>query len=220
MCTGRRITVSTLAWRQKKDWASAEAACRNCHSLEAAPEDVGPPTPDQSTCYPCHAGLTKVKEVHGPAALWACTKCHDPASAPQRYATPEPVMPLCFGCHQEQKDRFYGSPYQHGPTATGFCTLCHNPHGSEHGLFLKKAAWDLCTTCHFEKGSGRHVVAWGPGGQTHPTRGRPDPVRANRELSCASCHNPHAAPGPKLWNFGATSWVDLCRNCHRRIIGG
>lgn len=200
--------------------AGAEAVCRECHRTQSVPDDVAPAAPDQSTCFTCHAGLTKVKEVHGPAALWACTKCHDATSTPGRYATPEPVMPLCFSCHQEQKDRFYGSPYQHGPTATGFCTLCHNPHGSEHGLFLKKAAWNLCTTCHFEKGSGRHVVSWGPSGQTHPTRGRPDPSRPNRELSCASCHNPHAAAGPKLWNFGATIWLDLCRNCHGRIFGG
>jgi predicted CXXCH cytochrome family protein len=129
-------------------------------------------------------------------------------------------MPPCFGCHQEQKDRFYGNPYQHGPTATGFCTICHNPHGTDNEFFVKKATWNLCTTCHYEKGSGRHVVSWGPSGQTHPTRQRPDPSRAGKELSCASCHNPHAAPGAKLWNFGAVRWMDLCRNCHAGIFGG
>ncbi len=199
--------------------ATADPVCQECHRLEPAPRDGAPGAPDQSTCYGCHASLTRVKEVHGPAALWACTRCHDPTAGPQRYATPEPVMPLCFGCHQEQKDRFYGSPYQHGPTATGYCTICHNPHGSDQQFFLKKAAWNLCTTCHFEKASGRHVISWGPRGQSHPTRGRPDPNRVGRELSCASCHNPHAAPAPKLWNFGATVWLDLCRNCHGWVFG-
>lgn len=197
----------------------AEAACAECHTMTPAATDVAPPAPERSTCFTCHAGVTRVKAVHGPAALWACTKCHDAASAPARYATPQPVMPLCFGCHQEQKDRFYGNPYQHGPTATGFCTICHNPHGTDHEYFVKKAVWHLCTTCHFEKGTGRHVVAWGPNGQTHPTRHRQDPSRVGKELTCASCHNPHAAPGAKLWNFGATRWMDLCRNCHPAIFG-
>jgi predicted CXXCH cytochrome family protein len=129
-------------------------------------------------------------------------------------------MPLCFSCHEEQKERFYGERFQHGPTATGMCVLCHSPHGSEHALLLRKAAFDLCTACHAEQGSGRHVIAWGPGGQSHPTRGRPDPVKLGQELSCASCHNPHAAPAPKLWNFKATLWLDLCRNCHRALLGG
>ena len=197
----------------------AEAACAECHAMAVAGTDSGPAAPEQSTCYACHAPLTRVKAVHGPAAVWACTRCHEPTSAPARFATPKPVMPLCFGCHQEQKERFYGAPYQHGPTATGFCTICHNPHGTDHEYFVKKTVWNLCTTCHLEKGSGRHVISWGPRGQSHPTRERPDPSRVGKELSCASCHNPHAAPGAKLWNFGATRWLDLCRNCHPRIFG-
>ncbi len=206
--------------RQSFHRTGGEPACVGCHQLEPRPEDEGPASPEQSTCYPCHARLTKTKEVHGPAALWACTRCHNPSSAPVRYATPDPIMILCFSCHGEQKERFYGSPYQHGPTATGQCTICHNPHGTDNLYFLKKAAWDLCTTCHFEKASGRHVISWGPNGQGHPTRGKPDPTRVNRELSCASCHNPHAASAPKLWNFNAVRWLDLCRNCHKRILGG
>ncbi|MBI3637021.1 MAG: hypothetical protein HY216_12555 [Candidatus Rokubacteria bacterium] len=199
--------------------AKTEAACAECHVMQPATTDTAPPAPEQSTCYACHAPLTRVKAVHGPAALWACTQCHETTSAPARFATPKPVMPLCFGCHQEQKERFLGAPYQHGPTATGFCTICHNPHGTDNEFFIKKAPWDLCTTCHFEKGSGRHVISWGPRGQSHPTRGRPDPSRVNRELSCASCHNPHAAPGPKLWNFNAVNWMDLCKNCHPWVFG-
>lgn len=197
-----------------------EKACAGCHEMTSQPGDAGPPAPDQSTCFPCHARVTAVKEVHGPAALWACTRCHDARRTPGRYATPDPVLPLCFSCHAEQKERFYGSRYQHGPTATGLCTICHSPHGTEEQFFLKKTAWELCTTCHAEKASGRHVISWGPQGQGHPTRGRPDPNRPDRELSCASCHNPHAAPGPKLWNFQATDWLELCRNCHARLMGG
>lgn len=200
--------------------ARAPDACTACHDMPPRPSDAAPGRPRDSSCYSCHANLVAQREVHGPAASWACTRCHDPAATPAPYATSDPVMPLCFSCHAEQKDRFYGSPYQHGPTATGRCTICHDPHGTDHPFFLKRAAWELCTTCHAEKATGRHVISWGPSGQTHPTRARPDPVRPERELSCASCHNPHAAPSPKLWNFNATFYLDLCRNCHRAILGG
>ncbi len=199
---------------------AAEQPCAGCHETAARASDAQPPAPAQSTCFSCHAAVTRGPQVHGPAALWACTRCHDPRDPARRYATPDPPMPLCFSCHDEQKARFYGERYQHGPTATGQCVICHSPHGSPNSFFLKKPPWDLCTTCHAEKGSGRHVIAWGPNGQSHPTRGRPDPNRAGQELSCASCHNPHAAPAPKLWNFKATLWLDLCKNCHGRLIGG
>jgi predicted CXXCH cytochrome family protein len=195
-------------------------ACSACHAVAPGPDDAAPATPRQSSCFSCHARVTATPEVHGPASQWACSRCHDAGAAPARHATPRPVMPLCFGCHAEQNERFHGNRFQHGPTATGECTLCHNPHGTANLFFLKKAAWDLCTTCHAEKGTGRHVISWGPSGQTHPTRGRPDPSRPGREVSCASCHDPHAAPGPKLWKFGAVLYLDLCRNCHKAILGG
>jgi predicted CXXCH cytochrome family protein len=204
--------------RQPFHRLASAGACEGCHELEPRPGDAGPPSPEQSTCHSCHRSLTARKEVHGPAAAWVCTRCHDPSSPDAPHATPVPVMPLCFSCHVEQKDRFYGERFQHGPTATGHCTICHSPHGTDEPFFLKKAAFDLCITCHSEKASGRHVISWGPSGQGHPTRGRPDPLRPGRELSCASCHNPHAAPGPRLWNFGATIWLELCRNCHRSLM--
>ena len=190
--------------------------CAACHVLEPQKIDHSPLTPKDSSCHICHSRLTRFKHVHGPASLWRCLACHDSKSSPAKYVTPVPVRDLCYGCHEAQKNYFFSSRYQHGPTATGMCTICHNPHGSENEFWLKKPRWDLCTTCHFEKASGRHVIAWGPTGDTHPTRGRPDPMRPERELACPSCHNPHAANSPKLWNFGATTLFQLCTTCHKK----
>jgi len=190
--------------------------CARCHVLEPRPTDAAPPSPGASSCHICHRGLTQFKQVHGPAALWNCLRCHDPDSSPARYATAVPVRNLCYGCHTDQRDYFFSSPYQHGPTATGMCTICHNPHASDNEFWLKKEPWDLCTTCHAEKASGRHVIAWGPSGQTHPTRGRPDPKKPEREFSCRSCHNPHASNMPKLWNYNVSSYFDLCQVCHNK----
>jgi predicted CXXCH cytochrome family protein len=195
-----------------KTWVS----CRACHALDPSAQDAAPASPADSTCHSCHRRITAFKEVHGPAGTWSCLRCHDAGSTPVRYATPTPVRDLCYRCHQDMRDLFFGSRYQHGPTATGICTICHNPHASDNPFWLKKPPWYLCTTCHFEKASGRHVIAWGPSGQTHPTRGRPDPMKPNRELACNSCHNPHAANSPALWNFDARSAIELCQTCHQK----
>lgn len=196
--------------------AKSEERCGGCHVLEPKKSDFSPPAPKDSSCHACHKRLVQFKQVHGPASLWNCLVCHDAKSTPARYSTPVPVRDLCYGCHKEQRDYFFSSQYQHGPTATGMCTICHNPHASDNEYWLKKEPWDLCTTCHFEKASGRHVLAWGPTGDTHPTRGRPDPMKPDREFSCRSCHNPHASNAPKLWNFNATTAYELCWTCHRK----
>lgn len=194
----------------------APEKCAGCHTLEYQKGDLSPASPSASSCYGCHQDLTRVKNVHGPAALWMCLACHNPGSTPAKYTTPVPVRELCYACHIDQKNYFFSSPYQHGPTATGMCTICHNPHGSNNEVWLKKTPWELCTTCHTEKASGRHVIAWGPTGNTHPTRGRPDPMKPEREFSCRSCHNPHASKSPKLWNFDVTDTYQLCWTCHQK----
>ena len=190
--------------------------CAGCHLLEAQPGDRAPVEPSRSTCFVCHKSLTGFKNVHGPASRWDCLACHDMNSTPVKYATPTPVRELCFRCHTDLKNYYYSANYQHGPTATGMCTICHSPHATDNEFWLKKPPWDLCTTCHTEKASGRHILAWGPTGNTHPTRGRPDPMKPEREFSCRSCHNPHASNSPKMWNFDARETYDLCWTCHRK----
>lgn len=194
----------------------APEKCAACHVLEPQKGDLSPASPAASSCYSCHQDLTRVKNVHGPASLWMCLACHNSTSAPAKYTTAVPVRDLCYACHIDQKNYFFSSAYQHGPTATGMCTICHNPHGSDNEFWLKKPPWDLCTTCHADKASGRHVIAWGPSGNTHPTRGRPDPMKPEREFSCRSCHNPHASNMPKLWNYNVNSYFALCQVCHNK----
>ncbi len=190
--------------------------CGGCHKLTASLSDPGPKQPADSPCYACHKHLVKEREVHGPAAVWGCLFCHRPDAKPTPYAPPARVIDLCYLCHADQRAYFYSAQYQHGPTSTGRCTICHNPHGSPNPFWLKRAPWDLCTSCHFEKATGRHVIAWGPSGDTHPTRGRPDPMRPERELACNSCHNPHAANSQYLWNFDAKRHTELCQTCHKK----
>lgn len=191
--------------------------CRQCHEMTPKETDKAPPTPSQSTCFPCHRRITAFPQVHGSAAVWSCTvPCHNPTSAPALYATQKPVRDLCYTCHVAEGQQFFSSLYQHGPTATGKCTICHNPHGTENPFWLKKPPWYLCTTCHPEKSEGKHVLAWGITSDSHPTRGRKDLSRPGAELACNSCHNPHAANTPALWKFGAMDRMEFCQACHNK----
>jgi len=192
-----------------------EENCTSCHDLQSKPGDEMPLSPEQSTCYACHYRIVAFSSVHGPASNWACTFCHEAESTPVRYATPQPMeSELCFRCHTILKAYFDAGPYRHGPVTTGRCTICHNPHASDNLFQLKRPAWYLCTSCHTRNADGRHIIAWGPTGDTHPTRGKPDPIQPHRELACNSCHNPHAAPSPRLWQFQAMSYLQLCITCH------
>lgn len=201
--------------------------CSGCHVLKPADTDRKPVSvaafpveklkygnvPSSSTCYSCHKRLNAYPFIHGPSAVWSCLSCHDPAAAPM-YAVRKPDTKVCFGCHIEQKEEWEGRKYFHGPYTTGSCSICHSPHASENPSNLLKPTWDLCITCHTDKGSGRHIVAAVGGTYFHPTRGKRDPLKLDRELSCISCHDPHASDSPRLWRLNVGSGFELCRKCH------
>ncbi|MBI4682165.1 MAG: hypothetical protein HY757_03585 [Nitrospirae bacterium] len=168
-----------------------------------------------STCYSCHKALTSYPFVHGPAAVWSCLSCHEPGAKPE-YAVKKPDTKICFSCHIKQKEDWYGKKYFHGPFTTEKCAICHNPHASENPFNLHKPTWDLCLSCHIDKGSGIHIVRnyLGISSKNHPTRGKPDPLRKGKELSCASCHDPHASDSAKFWRLNVGSGFELCTKCH------
>ncbi len=208
--------------------AADRAACTKCHALEPGLFDRKPVSPATfpadafdsvtviaatSTCYSCHKALTAYPYVHGPASVWSCLSCHDPESAPP-YSVKKPDSVVCYGCHVEQENRWVSMKYHHGPVTTGKCTICHSPHASENPFNLFKPTWQLCVNCHPEKGTGKHVIAESSSAEGHPTRNRKDPVRTGRDLTCASCHDPHASDSPHLWAFKAEGAPELCRKCH------
>ncbi|MBI5663576.1 MAG: hypothetical protein HZC49_00595 [Nitrospirae bacterium] len=202
--------------------------CVACHVLKPAAADKKPvsvsafpaeklrrgdmPAAD-STCYSCHKSLVSYPFTHGPSAVWSCLSCHDPAASPT-YAVRKPDTKVCFGCHIEQKEKWERRKYFHGPFTIGNCTICHSPHASDNPSNLHKPIWDLCNNCHMDKGSGRHIVAAVGGSYFHPTSGKRDPLRKDKELSCVSCHDPHASDSPRLWRLNVGSGFELCRKCH------
>jgi len=202
--------------------------CAECHILEPRETDRKPVSPTSfiaeafdkktviqatSTCHSCHNKIAASPFVHGPVAVWSCLSCHDDKSDP-RYAVKSPDTDSCFSCHAEQKTDWQSKKFTHGPVTLGKCTICHSPHGSMYPSNLYKPSWDLCVNCHIDKGSGKHVLGDSFSTEGHPTRDKPDPVRIGKELSCASCHNPHASNYPHLWAFEAQDMFDLCKKCH------
>lgn len=192
-----------------------EAACAACHRMDVAAADIRPQRPEDSLCYQCHSKITAAySNVHGPAARWDCLACHERQSAPAKYEARTPSRDLCFVCHEEKRGEWAPKKYVHGPTATGKCTICHSPHASNNLSWLKKPSWELCTTCHEDRASGAHVIV-GFGSGSHPTRGKPDPTRYGKELSCASCHNPHASDSKSLFINDQQDPYSLCKLCHK-----
>ncbi|MDP2277619.1 MAG: cytochrome c3 family protein [Nitrospirota bacterium] len=193
-----------------------EWACLLCHDMKTSGKDLKPLKPGDSVCYPCHKGITEYSYVHGPAARWVCLSCHEQNSKPVKYITQQPDRDLCFGCHKDKKKEWTPKKYRHGPIVAGKCSICHNPHASDNISRLKKPTWDLCIECHEGFASGKHVVAGlAFGGSGHPTKGRPDPLRPGKELSCASCHNPHAGNSREHFVRSVISRGSLCKMCHK-----
>ncbi len=214
----------------KKDYfhMGDNSRCSECHILEPKETDKKPVSPTSfiaetfdkktviqatSTCYSCHNKIASSPYVHGPVAVWSCLSCHDEKSDP-KYSVKKPDSEVCFGCHIEQKTDWQSKKFTHGPVTLGKCAICHSPHSSEYPANLYKSTWDLCVTCHADRGSGRHVLGDAFSTEGHPTRDKPDPVRIGKQLSCASCHNPHASNFPHLWAFEVQDMFDLCRKCH------
>ena len=172
--------------------------------------------PSESTCYSCHRGITAYSCVHGPDFVWSCLTCHDSQGEP-KYSIKYPVPELCHKCHVEQEQQRRGKKNYHAPYLTKKCGICHNPHASENPYRLVEPTWLLCVNCHPDQGDGRHIIAnyfWGTRHRRHPTHGVVDPSREGKELTCASCHDPHATDAPKFIATYDTRSFDLCMKCH------
>ena len=218
----------------KKDYfhSTDRSQCASCHhvlkpteadsktiNIETYPTDFSidkAVVSTGSTCYSCHQGITSYSYVHGPSFVWSCLSCHDSQGEP-KYSLRYPVPELCYKCHAEQKQKRSGKKSYHAPYITDKCGICHNPHASENPYRLDKPIWLLCVSCHPDQGDGRHIVApyfWGTRHRTHPTHGVPDPSSKGHELTCASCHDPHASDSPMfITKYGPRSF-DLCMKCH------
>ena len=201
-----------------------EALCSACHDMRVNEEaDTAFEDVTESNCYDCHKALTGRAYNHAPAVNWLCTSCHDgqtglrndASQGMTKYLVRDPVETLCFACHKKSAQSWKAKSYHHEPAEAGRCNRCHDPHGSEHTRYLRKPVWELCTGCHADKTSGMHVVNTSFVRSLHPVRGKPDPSRPGRELSCISCHNPHASDKRFFLPDNRGNRM-ICTMCHKK----
>lgn len=174
-------------------------------------------------CMKCHKDLVKGKNVH-PAVSMGCARCHtgvDARTIPHKMTNKYPKglfwsQPgLCYGCHDSGQ---FIRKHLHPAMADGQCKTCHNPHSSNHASLLEMPESDLCNGCHDGKASGKHILQGYGLGDAHPAKGKPDPSRPGRELSCTSCHTPHSSTGRFLFSPSVEKDGNLCRACHTKIM--
>jgi DmsE family decaheme c-type cytochrome len=150
-------------------------------------------------CEACHGPGSEHVEVEGrqrtPGFLYFDRS--DPAPVGVRNAA-------CLQCHAAA-DRLYwtGSAHEGRDVA---CTDCHQVMraASERGQLARATVSATCASCHVEQvrrldtSLARMPVAEG-------------------KMDCASCHNPHGAPGEKL--LVANSVNETCYACHTEKRG-
>jgi predicted CXXCH cytochrome family protein len=190
----------------------------NIETYAAETAKIKAVVPTESTCYSCHRRITAYSFVHEPNFVWSCLTCHDSQAEP-KYSVRYPDPKLCYRCHVEQAQKRSGKKNYHAPYIADKCVICHNPHASENPYRLAQPTWLLCVSCHPDQGDGSHVIAayfWGTKHRRHPTHGVPDPSRKGRELTCASCHDPHASDAPNFITKYETMSFDLCMKCHMK----
>lgn len=189
-----------------------ESLCSPCHEQELRDGFQGQQVGARPPCYSCHRRIVDFRFAHGPASVWACATCHQGNSEKTKYATPDPEVIVCRMCHTDELAAWQSEKFGHGPTFAGKCAFCHNPHASDENFFLATETSELCGFCHEDKLTRPHLVT-GFSGKGHPMR-QESSQDGRRAISCASCHNPHAANNEFLLKRFKNSNTNFCRNCH------
>lgn len=198
--------------------------CSTCHSA-IDPREIphrkrnriakGLSSAQPDLCYGCHdKSHFNGKVVHA-AIGKRCTGCHNPHASANAKLLTTALPYLCYACHN--KAAFTKSSV-HAPAAKGQCTACHAPHASENAALLGKPVQQLCLDCHAGKADGKHILAGYGGNDQHPTRGKSDQRKQDKEFSCVSCHSPHSSNAKALLAIESSNAKDICLKCHTKIM--
>jgi predicted CXXCH cytochrome family protein len=195
---------------------SANVFCWSCHRKGTGNDKITMLSDRvDEICFECHVNRQKFRNdfVHGPVGTGDCTVCHDPHGGEYEFQLwADSKADLCIGCHLDKKNVLKKTIgfYPHGIIQGGGCIVCHNTHADDYRFQLYDTINDLCVSCH----SALQDVEQGHPVGNHPLKGKPDPLRKGRELSCTSCHNPHGSYYRYLL-IGDLLGGHVCSKCHR-----
>ncbi|MCF7823153.1 MAG: cytochrome c3 family protein [Candidatus Marinimicrobia bacterium] len=172
-----------------------EEKCSYCHTEM-----------EEDDCSFCHSSILDKAMMHSPTEEMECNSCHDDGSDPKHQLLEDfrGDPSTCMMCHSDQEDEVNNMENIHPPMEES-CLICHDPHGTSADALLVKKTNELCLSCHDHIKAGFHPV------KKHPHSGYPNPLDPDHELSCASCHHPHASDEEFLLRG---NWSELCQQCH------
>ena len=182
--------------------------CTDCHSPHASRTPGLPKTDAVSICLSCHsdqAELLKKKVHHQPAFGQGCATCHEPHGGAREKLLRADGNALCLECHGTQSKPV---KVANEPLVTIFDGKVRLPED----YFAKNQVM-------------RFEIKYGLG---HPTKNHPveslrdpqDPTKFRVQMSCLTCHQPHAGAARAMLVKDQKPGMQFCRDCHKQQMIG
>ncbi|HXY40984.1 MAG TPA: cytochrome c3 family protein, partial [Vicinamibacteria bacterium] len=178
-------------------------SCGKCHDVNGR-KPTALLAGVEELCARCHAPVKQAAarpDAH-PAMQKGCLTCHTPHAAEVKGLLKGDGQSACLACHDGVRRTLAGAFSTHPLRADkGGCAGCHTGHASDQKPLLKAAPLELCRSCHEQHSSFSHPFG----------AGVIDP-RTGQDMTCLSCHRPHASAQPHV--LVANAQRELCVQCH------
>ncbi|HTK94637.1 MAG TPA: cytochrome c3 family protein [Terriglobales bacterium] len=186
----------------------AAGDCIACHNPHAG-KTPGFLQPDPvAACTTCHSEIAeqhKKKFPHQPAFAQGCATCHEAHGSEHQKLLRAEGNSLCLECHATtaKPAAVAGAPY-----VTIFSGKVRLPQD----YFTKNAVPRL----DIKYGLG-HPIAGHP---VQDVRDPSDQTKVRAQVSCLTCHQPHAGNARAMLINDAQPGLQFCRTCHKGSPGG
>ncbi len=191
--------------------------CISCHVTDRSHHPTGFPPSAPAVARLAASGLDLPL---GPDGEIVCTTCHDNhcASGDQHmgeryYDRSRGVSDLCGACH-DRSVLTQASPHVDDPKTCPTCHVAVPVPGSAEGHELVASPKMVCLRCHsvnLHPANADHLKV--PSGKIRPDPSLP--LGPQSEVTCATCHEPHADPDRRAARLRADAQA-LCSLCHWR----
>lgn len=186
----------------------AQGDCTDCHNPHASKSPGLPKTDAVNICLSCHsdqAEQMKKKVLHQPAFEQGCATCHEPHGGERPKLLRASGNALCLECH--------GTNSKPGKLE------------AEHLLTIFGGKVRLPEDYFAKNQVMRFEIKYGLG---HPTTNHPvenvrdpqDQTKFKAQISCLTCHQPHAGAARAMLVKDQKPGMQFCRDCHKGAMIG